>query len=83
MDSVLPLYPFLFAPFFAPFTFVCLWSYGVVGINPCTYCSRRGLVGISGDYDVITIAQYLKIARISSFFQIWYIFRVIFEVGHF
>ena len=54
----------------------------MVGINPYTYCYRKGLVGISGDYDVITIAQYLKIAQISSFLQIWYIFRVIFEVSH-
>ena len=56
-----------------------LCPYRVVGINPCTLFS----MGINGDYDVITIAQDLKIGHILSFLQIWYIFRIIFEVSHF
>ena len=82
--TVLPLNaPSHFTPLFAPHFFLSLCPHGLVGINLCTYCSPRGLVGISGDYDVIAIAQFLKIAHILSFLQIWYIFRIIFEASHF
>ena len=44
------------------------------GLTLAPIVLRGGLVKISGDYDVITIAQYLKIAQISSFLKTWYIF---------
>ena len=79
-----PRMPLSLCPSLCPFTFVYHFApIGWQGLTLTPIVLQGGLAGIRGDYDVIMIAQYLKIAHFSSFLQIWYIFRAIFEVSHF